>query len=353
MIAAVHPRFDSPAFVRECLDGYDDLALLARGWKIADALQAHLPQRYPEAVEILVRSLGPRLDSSQGNGMVPFLYMPHAFFVARYGLDHFEPSMRAQYEITKRFTAEFSIRPFLERHRDATLARLAEWTRDPDPHVRRLVSEGTRPRLPWAPRLRDFQRDPAPVLALLERLKDDPELYVRRSVANNLNDIGKDHPEVLFEVARRWKAGADANRQWIVRHALRSAVKRGEAGALRALGFGAASAGLAVARAAITPRKALRGGAVTIAFDVRNAGKRRGRAIVDFRIHFVKASGRAAPKVFKLRAVDLAPGESVRLSKKVSLADLTTRRHHPGRHAVDALLDGKPVPIGSFDLAAR
>jgi 3-methyladenine DNA glycosylase AlkC len=353
MIASVHPRFDAPGFVRHCLAGYEELALIARGWKIADAMHAYLPKRYPEAVEILVRSMGPRLESSAGNGMAPFLYMPHAFFVARYGLEHFEPSMRAQYEITKRFTAEFSIRPFLERHPQATLARLAEWTRDPDPHVRRLVSEGTRPRLPWASRLREFQRDPAPVLALLERLKDDPALYVRRSVANNLNDIGKDHPEVLFEVARRWKADADANRQWIVKHALRSAVKRGEAGALRALGFGASSAGLVAERSTFTPRRALLGGAVTIAFDVRNAGKRRGRAVVDLRIHFVKASGRSAPKVFKLKVVDLAPGEAVRLSKKVSLADLTTRRHHPGRHAVDALIDGKPVPIGSFVLAAR
>jgi 3-methyladenine DNA glycosylase AlkC len=353
MIDAVHPAFDSVAFVKDCLRGYDGLALVARGWKIADALHAHLPRDYPDAVEILVRSLGPRLESPAGNGMAPFLYMPHAFFVARYGLGHFEPSMRAQYEITRRFTAEFSIRPFLERHREATLARLAEWARDPDAHVRRLVSEGTRPRLPWAPRLREFQRDPSPVLALLELLKDDPELYVRRSVANNLNDIGKDHPEVLFEVARRWKAGGDANRQWIVKHALRSAVKRGEAGALAALGYGSSAGSLEVAHAAIAPRRVARGGAVAVAFEVRNAGKRKARAIVDFRIHFVKSNGRAAPKVFKLKAVELAAGESVALSKKVSLADLTTRRHYPGRHAVDALIDGRPVPIGSFELRAR
>jgi 3-methyladenine DNA glycosylase AlkC len=353
MIEAVHPAFDSKSFVKQCLAGYEELALIARGWKIADALHAHLPSDYPAAVEVLVRSLGPRLDSSAGNGMAPFLYMPHAFFVARYGLGHFEPSMRAQYEITKRFTAEFSIRPFLERHRGATLARLAEWARDPDAHVRRLVSEGTRPRLPWAPRLRDFQRDPAPVIALLELLKDDPELYVRRSVANNLNDIGKDHPEILFEVARRWKSEGDANRQWIVKHALRSAVKRGEAGALKALGYGASSARLEIAKAAITPRRAALGGTVTIAFEVRNAGKGRARAVVDFRIHFVKASGRAAPKVFKLKAVDLGPGEAIALAKRVSLAELTTRRHHPGRHLVDALVDGRPVPIGSFELRPR
>ena len=353
MVAAVHPAFDAPGFVHTCLAGYGDLALVARGWKIADALHAHLPPEYPEAVGVLVRSLGRPLGEPEGQGMAPFLYMPHAFFVARYGLDHFEPSMRAQYEITKRFTAEFSIRPFIERHPEATLARLAQWARDPDPHVRRLVSEGTRPRLPWAPRLREFQRDPSPVLALLELLKDDPALYVRRSVANNLNDIGKDHPGVLVEVARRWLDDAGEARRWVVKHALRSAVKRGEAGALKALGYGGGSRALAVASPAIKPARPAMGEAVTIAFTVENRGGRRARALVDFRVHFVKKNGRAAPKVFKLRAVDLAPGESVRLSKKVSLADLTTRRHYPGRHAVDAQVDGRILPVGAFTLVEK
>ena len=171
--------------------------------------------------------------------MAAFLYMPHLFFVARHGLDHFEDSMRAQYALTQRFTAEYSIRAFLEKHPEATLARLREWAADPSQHVRRLVSEGTRPRLPWAPRLRAFQKDPRPVLELLELLKDDPELYVRRSVANNLNDIGKDHPALLTAVAKRWLRGATPERRWIVDHALRSAVKRADAGALGALGYGA------------------------------------------------------------------------------------------------------------------
>ena len=135
----------------------------------------------------------------------------------------------------------FSVKHYLEQHPKATLAQLMAWTRDPSEHVRRLLSEGTRPRLPWASRLPAFQRDPAPVLALLERLKDDPALYVRRSVANNLNDIGKDHPDLLADTARSWLQDASPERRWIVQHALRSAVKRGEPGALVALGFGAAA----------------------------------------------------------------------------------------------------------------
>src|SRR5262249_34126743 len=150
----------------------------------------------------------------------------------------FEPAMRAQYELTKRFSAESSIRAFLMQYPEATYARLLEWARDGSVHVRRLVSEGTRPRLPWAPRLRAFQDDPRPVIALLELLKDDPERYVQRSVANNLNDIGKDHPELAVEVCRRWSARTSPGRAWIVRHALRSLVKKGHRGALEAVGAG-------------------------------------------------------------------------------------------------------------------
>src|SRR5918997_3406822 len=216
-IAAVWPAFPVEAFLADALDGYEELELTPRARHIADALGRHLPQDYERAIEILVASLGPKLDSPELTGMDAFVYLPHVFFVAERGADHFEASMRAQYELTQRFSAEYSIRVFLERYPDATLGRLREWALDPSPHVRRLVSEGTRPRLPWAPRLRAFQDDPRPVLELLELLKDDPELYVRRSVANNLNDIGKDHPELLFETCKRWLVDASEERSKLVK----------------------------------------------------------------------------------------------------------------------------------------
>jgi 3-methyladenine DNA glycosylase AlkC len=222
MISKVHPAFNSARFVGDALDGYDALELMPRGKKIAQALRRYLPDDYPRALAILLDSLDQPHDRDPGLSLASFLYLPHTVFVAQYGLAHFEESMQAQHALTQRFTAEFSIRPFLEQHPDATLRQLNKWTTDPNLHVRRLVSEGTRPRLPWAPRLRQFQADPAPVLALLDLLKDDPELYVRRSVANNLNDIGKDHPAVLASTARAWLENAPAGRAWIVGHAPRS-----------------------------------------------------------------------------------------------------------------------------------
>ena len=349
MITAVHPAFNSAHFVSDALDGYDALELMPRGKKIAQALRQHLPDDYAHAVAILLDSLDQPHGRDPSLSLASFLYLPHTLFVAQYGLAHFEVSMRAQYALTQRFTAEFSIRPFLEKHTQATLRQLSEWATDPSPHVRRLVSEGTRPRLPWAPRLRQFQADPVPVLALLELLKDDPAQYVRRSVANNLNDIGKDHPQVLTDTAQAWLKDASAERAWIVGHALRSAVKRGDSGALKVLGFGT-TAQVAVGNIQITPATAQIGGAVSIAFELTNTEPRAQDVLVDLAVHYAKASGQASAKVFKLKTLTLGAGQTARFAKKLSLAEMTTRKHHAGPHKVDVILNGRAQPLGVFEL---
>ena len=345
MISAVHSAFPREAFLRDALAGYGALSLTGRGFHVATALRTHLPADYPRAVEILVASATQPHDHRATGGMASFLYMPHLFFVAKHGLDHFEESMRAQHALTQLFTAEWSIRAFIEKHPEKTLVRLREWTADPSHHVRRLVSEGTRPRLPWAPRLRAFQKDPRPVIELLELLKDDPELYVRRSVANNLNDIGKDHSVLLAQVAKRWLRGAGEQRRWIVNHALRSAVKRADAGALGALGYGGRAA--VKLRRIDVPATARIGGTARIGFEIHNPGRKLQRVMADMVVHFVKARGTGA-KTFKLKALTLKPGESVAVGKSIALKQLTTRKHYPGRHRVDALLNGQRLPLGSF-----
>jgi 3-methyladenine DNA glycosylase AlkC len=240
-LALVHPRFDRESFRRAALDGLKPLAILQRGHHLARVLRKHLPANYGDAIEILLRSLTAPLTRTDDLGLGVFFYLPHVAFVAAYGLDPahnggrdpFEISMRAQYELTRRFSAEFSIRPFLIKWPDRTLARLLEWTRDADPHVRRLCSEGARPRLPWAARIPAFIHDPRPVLPILEALKDDADLYVRRSVANHLGDIAKDHPTLAFEICERWLDGASAERKWMIRHAVRHPARKGVQAALR------------------------------------------------------------------------------------------------------------------------
>lgn len=240
-LSLVHPGFDGAAFCRAALKGLAPLSILQRGRHLARVLRAHLPVRYEDALDVLLRSLTPPLSRTDDLGLGVFFYLPHVCFVAAYGLDAehnggrdpFEASMRAQYELTRRFSAEFSIRPFLIRWPKRTLTRLLDWTRDPEPHVRRFCSEGTRPRLPWAVRIPAFIEDPRPVLPILEVLKDDADLYVRRSVANHLGDIAKDHPTVAFEICERWLDGASTERKWLIRHALRLPAKKGAKAALQ------------------------------------------------------------------------------------------------------------------------
>lgn len=240
-IRLVHPEFDGKAFQRSALNGLKPLSIMQRGHHLAKALRDHLPERYEDAIHVLLKSLTPPLNGTGDLGLAVFFYLPHVSFVATYGLDPahndgrdpFEISMLAQYELTKRFSAEFSIRPFLIKWPERTLAKMTEWTGDRDPHVRRLCSEGTRPRLPWATRIPAFIKDPRPVLPILEGLKDDADLYVRRSVANHLGDIAKDHPRLAFELCERWLEGASKERKWLLRHAVRHPAKKGVKAALR------------------------------------------------------------------------------------------------------------------------
>lgn len=240
-LAQTHRKFDHHGFRRTALSGLEPLAILQRGQHLARALRAHLPPRYEDAVAVLINSLTPPLTRTDELGLGVFFYLPHVCFVASYGLDPehndgrdpFETSMRAQYELTRRFSAEFSIRPFLIRWPERTLERLLAWTHETDPHVRRLCTEGTRPRLPWAQRIPAFVKDPTPVLPILEALKDDSDLYVRRSVANHLGDIAKDHPALAFEICERWLTDATAERKWLIRHAVRHPAKSGVRAALR------------------------------------------------------------------------------------------------------------------------
>ena len=240
-ISLVHAGFEHQLFCQHALDGLEPLGIMQRGQKIAASLHKFLPERYEAAIDILLASLTPPLSNTEDNGLAVFFYLPHVSFVAEYGLDAennngldpFDVSMKAQYELTKRFSAEFSIRPFLIQSQERTLERLFEWVSDSDPHVRRLCSEGTRPRLPWAKRIPSFIADPSAVLPILEILKDDSSLYVRRSVANHLGDIAKDHPNLVFDVCKRWLEGSSNDLKWLIRHALRHPAKKGDKVALK------------------------------------------------------------------------------------------------------------------------
>lgn len=359
-IVAVYPGFDVAGFTEQALVDFEQLELTQRCQQIGDALATRLPSDRKQAIDIVIESLGPELENCDptdarpvgdpdvdDNTLAGFFYLSHGYFLADHGGDHFDAIIRANYEITKRATSEFSIRTPLRDHTDATLRALESWATDPNVHVRRCVSEGTRPRLPWSFRLKSFQDDPTPVLRLLEILKDDPVEYVRRSVANNLNDIAKDHPDVVIATAKRWWEDGDKNRRRLVKHALRTLIKAGDPGALEVLGYGPSSPAV-VAAVSIEPARPRIGDKVRIDVRVDNPSTTVCGALVDLRVHFVKANGSTTPKVFKGSELSLEPGESAHIRKTVSVAQHTTRVHYPGEHTVEVMINGDTRPIGAF-----
>lgn len=349
-ISNVDSAFDGPAFIAFCLEGYDDLELTPRARRISDGLARLLPADRGQAMQIIMGALGTENTAQELTGMESFVYLPYVFFVADHGLDHFETAMSLQYDLTKRFTAEFSIRSYIENHYQQTMDRLRIWATDDNVHVRRLVSEGTRPRLPWAPRLTRFVEDPDPVIDLLDLLKDDPEEYVRRSVANNLNDIAKDHPHRVTELAKDWWNGASRDRKRLLRHGLRTLIKAGNADALDILGY-TANTPVAVGEVTIEPASAVIGDKIRISVNITNPSESEAPVLVDFRIHFVKANGATSPKVFKGAERAIKPGEDTTVGKTISLAQHSTRTHYPGTHSVEVVVNGVTHPGSFFEVS--
>jgi len=230
----VHEPFEKKAFVKDVMNGIEPLSITERSNHISEALRRYLPDIYSEAIEILLKSLTPPLTKTEDNGLGVLFYMPHCSYIAKYGVqaaynggkDPFDISMQAQYELTKRFTCEFSIRSFIIDDEGRTMKVLYEWMKDKDPHVRRLCSEGTRPRLPWAMKIDSFVKDPDPSISILEQLKNDPDLYVRRSVANHVGDIAKDNLDLALELCKSWLDNASTELKWVIRHALRNPAKK-------------------------------------------------------------------------------------------------------------------------------
>ena len=349
--AAVDADFPTKQFLSKCLQGYDALGLMARGQRIAEVMAESLPQDFLVAADIVQNSLAEPLTTDRSFAMAGFVYLPHGFFVANQGIHHHARSMALLHAITQRFTSEFASRRFLLEQPEATLMVLDTWCHDPNEHVRRLVSEGTRPRLPWAARLPAFQADPTAVIALLEQLKDDTSSYVRRSVANNLNDISKDHPQRVLAIAKAWLVDADDNRRALVRHGLRSLIKAGDAQALALMGFEPTTA-VKLAQVSFVPTSPRRGEYLQISCQLSNEGQQTQSLCVDLRIHYLRQNGRYGIKVFKWKTLSLAAGESSVLSYRLSLADMTTRRHYEGRHLASVLVNGTVYELGEFELRA-
>lgn len=346
--------FDRDGFVRAATDNLEALELKARSEQITQAMRDYLPDDYPHAGEVMLASLTPEDGSDLSNvpvnvkGISGWAIMPMAHYVGLWGMAHFELSMTLLKEMTIRSSSEFGIRFFLIEKQEETLAVLMDWTQHKNEHVRRLVSEGARPRLPWAMRLPAFMENPKLILPLLEALKDDPSEYVRRSVANNLNDIAKDHPDRVAEIAKQWLQGASRNRQKLVRHACRSLIKQGHPATLKTLGYGPAAVKLLHLQVK-TPTVNF-GDALVFEIDLLSEATEDQALVIDYVIHHQKANGRTSPKVFKWKTLTLHAEATHRAKKKHSFKKITTRVYYPGSHRIEIVVNGKTQGGADFEL---
>ncbi len=347
------PGLDPQAFAAPILDRLDGLELKARAQLIADHLHAALPADPARRADVLAAVLHPdpleHADQpSDELGLCGWAVLPLTMVVGQHGVQDFDRSMGLLREMTKRFSAEFGIRYFLLADQPRAMAIVAGWLDDPNRHVRRLISEGSRPRLPWAMQLPGLIRDPAPVLPILRHLRDDPEPYVRRSVANHLNDIAKDHPGLVAGLAGDWMDGASAERLALLRHACRSLIKKGDPAALAVFNHHPAQI------APVTPRlsktRARLGDRIEISADIRSTANAAQELSVDYVMHFLKANGRTAPKVFKGLILALKPGERRDIRLTHHLREVTTRRHYPGTQAISLRINGDDTKEILFEL---
>ncbi|WP_032112703.1 DNA alkylation repair protein [Candidatus Paracaedibacter symbiosus] len=344
-IGKVYPPFNQQCFL-ELAQELETVEMKGRVLLIRNELRNQLPQDFSQAVKIL-------LQSTECGALNGFALWPYTEFIQAYGLEEVKLSLDALKELTRLFTSEFAVRPFLKRHPSYTLQYLETCALDKDVHVRRWACEGTRPRLPWGERLQEFVRDPSPPLLILERLKFDSELYVRKSVSNHLNDIAKDHPDWVITLLSSWKKSAGtedaAKIEWIIHRALRTLIKKGHPEALKLIDV-SQDAQIKITEFKINQKKFTIGEQIEFEFRLQSLSANPQKVVIDYIIHFVKANQSKSPKVFKLKALML-PAKGVGLiTKSHHLKKVTTRTHYPGLHLLEIQVNGRVLHQMDWEL---
>lgn len=341
-VQKAYPDFSTKKFLKVA-DEFDSLELKQRVLLVTKYLHVYLPDDYPESLNIL-------LNAMEHEDMKGFELWPFSEYISQFGLDHFDESMKAMYQLTQRFTSEFAIRPFFLKNHVKVLKYFHKWATDKNVHVRRWVSEGSRPLLPWGQKLPIFIMDPTHTLLLLEKLKFDEELYVRKSVSNHLNDISKNHPLVVINVLKLWEADAPEEHKgkisWIKRHALRTLIKKGHPGALKLMG--AVEPKVKVFDFRTAKKKYSLNDVLLFTLNLQSTSRSNQKLIVDYAIDFRKANGKLGKKVFKLKTIELKAGESLTIEKRHSLKPITTMKFYDGIHHLSIQINGKVMGEVTF-----
>lgn len=338
--------FDSRAFLKGIEGALEPLELKQRVVLLKSRLHSVLPSDPNKSFPLLVEAL--KKDENDEVGLSSFLVWPLTRYVADHGLEQFDLSMKSLRAMTKVFTAEFDIRPFLMHYEQRTLGLLKKWANDPSEDVRRLVSEGTRPLLPWGERLPRFVKDPELTWVLLDSLRNDSSEYVRKSVANHINDHSKNHGDWVVERLKVWHQETERNThlKWIIRHATRTLVKKGHKGALELHGVKASP--IKIVNSKVLSRKIKLGESLRVQVEVFNPSTSSALLILDHEISFLKSNGKHQPKVFKGKKLELNPKETLKIECQIPIRNVTVRKHYPGKQNWSALLNGEKQDSHEF-----
>ena len=340
-----NPNFDQNLFRQKVFqENWPLMELKQRMKHIAAVLHEFLPPQYPDALKVILHTIE-ELKAEGFNAALEFMFFPH--YIETYGLKHFDESVNAFVAITSFTSCEFAVRPFLLHYGPRMIDVMTDWSTNGDHHVRRLASEGIRPRLPWAIALPFLKKDPTPLFPILDNLKNDPSDYVRRSVANNLNDISRDNPAVVIEIARRWK-GDNETTDAIIRHATRTLLKQGNKEVLHLFGLNGSSIDLR--SFSITETVVKNGGDLQFSVSFRNSSRKSKIIRLEYAVYYLRQKGRISKKVFKISERSYAPGEETTINRKQSFRPITTRRYYPGLHQVSVIINGKEYDRLSFHL---
>ncbi|WP_111977746.1 DNA alkylation repair protein [Algibacillus agarilyticus] len=350
-----YAEFNQAQFINDALTQFDTLELKQRTDRITQCMVTHLPANFEHSAQIIKASLGQPLGDgdisateTDGTGISGWVIIAVAEFVVEQGHNHFDLTMSLLKTLTQHCTAEFAIRPLILANQNATLDTLQSWINDKNHHVRRLISEGTRPRLPWGIRLKPFIDDPDPVIKLLEQLKDDSSEYVRRSVANNLNDIAKDHPDRVADIAEQWLLNASNERIKLVKHACRTLIKQGHKKTLLILGYGPAA--IKNVNLTLDSNVVEFGTALNFNLTLQSTNQQPQALMIDYIIHHQKSNGSTSPKVFKWRTTSITPTKTLQIEKRHAIKKITTRTYYPGKHRLEIVINGQSVAQADFDL---
>ncbi|MCY7784960.1 MULTISPECIES: DNA alkylation repair protein [unclassified Bacillus (in: firmicutes)] len=337
-VKASYPDFNQDRFEEHLLkEEWPGLALKERMRRITVSLYETLPKHFGEAVAIL-RDAAPHFKGLSG------ILFPD--YVEQYGLAHWDESIHALEYFTQYSTSEFAVRPFLLLDQDKMIAQLLAWSEHENEHVRRLASEGSRPRLPWGKSIPALKSDPSPVLPILENLMQDESLYVRKSVANNLNDISKTHSHLLRKVADQWY-GTHPYSDWIIKHAYRTLLKKGDKQALALFGYENADS-IQIHDLTCQPSRIAIGESIAFSFSVRSDRDQKVR--IEYAIDFVKARGQRHQKIFKITETTIRKNETKSYTKNHSFKDLTTRKHYKGTHTLSVIINGETKDSLDFEI---